>query len=439
MATFKIIKNISALPNLLESNTLYFIRVGEGFDLYCSDITGSIAHKVNISDTLGVPISLANGSGWHKVIRFPIDGFLFVDISIYGKLSNNSNHVISTKFIVFNSSVVDLIESTYVSSLNFINKVRIISDGIYNYIEFNFPSSGYQDLYFKFSKINTGTENILYYTGILPSGETTTVPTFDFLEGKNNVWTSYNDGSGSGLDADLLDGFHANQFAKGSNKNIISYPSSGWYRIGRFQTGERGIAEFTIFNAGGSFAPDYLSVRLFKNWTSRVLAEKIVCSNSNVFSSIRVVQDSSASISYIEVFFNTNTPIVMCLNWLEQSSTNSSGSANYNFTYYTGSLPASDPNNTIIKSYNLSSNGIYSDLDYKISSNSVWHGGNDGSGSGLDADLLDGLQATQFARLSTVPTTSTSTGSTGQIAYDTDYLYICTATNTWKRISLLTW
>ena len=34
------------------------------------------------------------------------------------------------------------------------------------------------------------------------------------------------------------------------------------------------------------------------------------------------------------------------------------------------------------------------------------------------------------------PATSGSIGSQGQIAIDTNYLYICIATNTWKRISL---
>ena len=29
-----------------------------------------------------------------------------------------------------------------------------------------------------------------------------------------------------------------------------------------------------------------------------------------------------------------------------------------------------------------------------------------------------------------------ATGTTGQIAWDSDYIYICTATNTWKRVAL---
>lgn len=40
---------------------------------------------------------------------------------------------------------------------------------------------------------------------------------------------------------------------------------------------------------------------------------------------------------------------------------------------------------------------------------------------------------------SSAPTSSTDTGSTGDIAWDSNYIYICTATNTWKRLSIATW
>jgi len=39
----------------------------------------------------------------------------------------------------------------------------------------------------------------------------------------------------------------------------------------------------------------------------------------------------------------------------------------------------------------------------------------------------------------TVPSTATSTGVAGQYAYDTNYFYVCIATNTWKRTALVTW
>ena len=39
----------------------------------------------------------------------------------------------------------------------------------------------------------------------------------------------------------------------------------------------------------------------------------------------------------------------------------------------------------------------------------------------------------------TVPTSATDTGSAGSIAWDADYIYVCTATDTWKRVAISTW
>lgn len=50
MANFSTQKVVSVLPDPLTPDTLYLVRVGDGFDFYCSDTTGSIAHKINASD-----------------------------------------------------------------------------------------------------------------------------------------------------------------------------------------------------------------------------------------------------------------------------------------------------------------------------------------------------------------------------------------------------
>lgn len=50
MATFKIEKVVSALPGTLVADTVYAVRAGTGFDLYITDNTASIAHKVNTAD-----------------------------------------------------------------------------------------------------------------------------------------------------------------------------------------------------------------------------------------------------------------------------------------------------------------------------------------------------------------------------------------------------
>lgn len=39
----------------------------------------------------------------------------------------------------------------------------------------------------------------------------------------------------------------------------------------------------------------------------------------------------------------------------------------------------------------------------------------------------------------TVPSTATSSGAVGDVAYDASYLYVCTAANTWVRAALATW
>jgi hypothetical protein len=40
---------------------------------------------------------------------------------------------------------------------------------------------------------------------------------------------------------------------------------------------------------------------------------------------------------------------------------------------------------------------------------------------------------------SKTPSSATDTGTTGQIAWDSDYIYVCVATNTWKRVAISTW
>ncbi len=37
------------------------------------------------------------------------------------------------------------------------------------------------------------------------------------------------------------------------------------------------------------------------------------------------------------------------------------------------------------------------------------------------------------------PAAADSTGTAGQLAYDSSYLYVCIATNTWVRTELATW
>jgi hypothetical protein len=56
----------------------------------------------------------------------------------------------------------------------------------------------------------------------------------------------------------------------------------------------------------------------------------------------------------------------------------------------------------------------------------------------VDGDMLANGDVSVGGILSSSPQTKTavSTGTTGQICWDSDYIYVCTATNTWKRVAL---
>ena len=38
-----------------------------------------------------------------------------------------------------------------------------------------------------------------------------------------------------------------------------------------------------------------------------------------------------------------------------------------------------------------------------------------------------------------VPASASATGTAGTIRFDTDYIYVCTATDTWRRVALTGW
>ena len=45
----------------------------------------------------------------------------------------------------------------------------------------------------------------------------------------------------------------------------------------------------------------------------------------------------------------------------------------------------------------------------------------------------------KLSALNTPPASATATGTTGEIRIDANYIYVCVATNTWKRTALTTW
>ena len=88
---------------------------------------------------------------------------------------------------------------------------------------------------------------------------------------------------------------------------------------------------------------------------------------------------------------------------------------------------------------NQFSGQCYSNYIYTVSASTYdWYYLKNGSTTWLDV-----LGRANFDKLSVesngVPSTSGDTGITGTITWDNGYLYVCVATNTWKRCQLSTW
>ena len=62
-----------------------------------------------------------------------------------------------------------------------------------------------------------------------------------------------------------------------------------------------------------------------------------------------------------------------------------------------------------------------------------------GIGTASPTMLLDINNDTVRVRTARTPASAAATGATGEICWDADYIYVCTATNTWKRSALSTW
>lgn len=65
--------------------------------------------------------------------------------------------------------------------------------------------------------------------------------------------------------------------------------------------------------------------------------------------------------------------------------------------------------------------------------------GNVGIGTGSPTQKLDVNDDSIRVRTAKTPANASDTGTQGQIAWDSSYVYVCVATNTWKRAAISTW
>jgi hypothetical protein len=88
---------------------------------------------------------------------------------------------------------------------------------------------------------------------------------------------------------------------------------------------------------------------------------------------------------------------------------------------------AQDPTNGYAAALEITSGGAYADYGiYQIDATPNYFGG-------------DVLTNGKINMPSNPPASASATGTTGDIAWDSDYIYICVDTDTWKRVAIATW
>jgi hypothetical protein len=65
--------------------------------------------------------------------------------------------------------------------------------------------------------------------------------------------------------------------------------------------------------------------------------------------------------------------------------------------------------------------------------------GNVGFGTTSPSAAIDHTGSTLRLRTSRTPASASATGAAGEVCWDSNYVYVCVATNTWKRSALSTW
>jgi len=187
----------------------------------------------------------------------------------------------------------------------------------------------------------------------------------------NAVWHAGNDGTGSGLDADLFDSKDSSFFTNASNLSSGIVPVarlSGTYNIsisGNAETLDGYNHDAFVKRAGDTMAGILTAPGFQLNDANTKLAE-------GAGNSVRV----QTNYGYVDI-----------------GPTNS-GWAHFNTDrasfYFNKPVHATDK----LQIYNT--NTYLTGTEGKIAGNKIWHAGNDGSGSGLDADLLDGKHLSEI-------------------------------------------
>ena len=223
----------------------------------------------------------------------------------------------------------------------------------------------------------------------------------------STVWHAGNDGSGSGLDADYLDGLNSGHFERRSSASG-SVSTVGWYTIA-VNAGNRASAKFNINDqtSGAHQSVHFHAAHMYGQGNSITVLSNVYYGSSPI-RYIRIKEGSTYDGALLQVYLDSN----FSGNWNITENYQSGG-------WVVTSLTAdgTDPG-TVSNFSNLTNVAVQVDVDQgplpgrggninttgdiyaggTTTQYKVWHAGNDGSGGGLDADTLDGVQGSSYLR-----------------------------------------
>jgi hypothetical protein len=258
----------------------------------------------------------------------------------------------------------------------------------------------------------------------------------------NVAWNAGNDGAGSALDADLLDGQQGSYYLNYNNLSNKPTIGNGTLTLNVSGTGLSGSTSFTANQSGNS------TFTVTSNATSANTASTIVARDGSGNFSAGAITATSERLSGNLSAWNTTTPGTGLggLHLGAASGTSNVGPAitfgardissggtaqagiyiNSDGTYGTRMYLATSDNYTTGSkvAMSISESGIvnFSRATPTSGGNTIWHAGNDGSGSGLDADLLDGQQGSYYAPIASPALTGTPTAPTASAGTNTTQL-----------------
>jgi hypothetical protein len=250
----------------------------------------------------------------------------------------------------------------------------------------------------------------------------TTAGDIQFLNGNsltynaNTIWHAGNDGAGSGLDADLLDGLELHTSRNNESNKVVRTDGSGYIQAGWINTisGNLGVTARLdrVYTSNDAYIR-YLNLTDFKNQmglSSKNNYSRAVDYTSNVdywvgsfgHSGYGANETFHGGSGFFDIWGGTNYPgsfsHIHGINMLHYTvnSLGSTGGVAYGWQLAT--------------QYNSDAGPYWRRCNAGGFSNwrQIWHDTNDGAGSGLDADLLDGNNSSYF--LDTSSNTQTKTG-----------------------------